>query len=185
MRNIIKRVFYIGIVFLFLFPLARSFLVIHEEPKEAEAIIVLSGDKGRLIKAADFYHKGYAGKVMLSNSSEEGMTPEEAAALGVPMKDLLLEEEATSTYTNAVYTKEKMVENDLDSAIVISSDYHMRRVKLVFDHVYRYSGIELTYVSSLRNNQAWYRDYNNILCTAKEYIKLPAYVLMLYKFIDL
>lgn len=185
MRKIIKYIFYIVIGFLLILPLARLFLVVDEQPTEAEVIITLSGDIGRLGKAADLYHKGYSNKVMLSNTAEPGTTPEEAVALGVPEQDLLLEKEATSTYTNAHYTKGLMIEKGFDSAIVVSSDYHMRRVKLIFDQVYKSSGINLTYVSSLRNDQAWYRDKENILYTIKEWIKLPAYGLRLYKWIDL
>ncbi|MCP3761391.1 YdcF family protein [Domibacillus sp. A3M-37] len=180
-----KYAFLAIVGFVVLFPLARLFLVVNEEPKNADVIIALSGDVGRLEKAADLYHEGYADQVMLSLANEAGMTVEEAVAFGVSEQDLLLEEEATSTYTNALYTKEMMVEKGFDSAIVVSSDYHMRRVKLVFEHVYRDSGIELTYVSSLRNGQAWYWDKQNILFTAKEFVKLPGYVLRLYKFVDL
>ncbi|MEM1502850.1 YdcF family protein [Domibacillus sp. 8LH] len=185
MRKIIQYTFYIVMGFLLLLPLARMFLVVDEQPTEAEVIITLSGDVGRLGKAADLYHKGYSNKVMLSNAAEPETTPEEAVTLGVPKQDLLLEKEATSTYTNALYTKELMVEQGFDSAIVVSSDYHMRRVKLIFDQVFKNSGIELTYVSSLRNDQAWYRDKENIRFTLKELIKLPAYGLRLYKWIDM
>ncbi|WP_050183301.1 YdcF family protein [Domibacillus robiginosus] len=185
MRKIIKYVVYTVIGFLLVLPLARMFLVVDEKPLEAEVIITLSGDTGRLGKAADLYHKGYSNKVILSNAAEPGTTPEEAVALGVPEEDILLEKEATSTYTNALYTKEIMTEQEFDSAIVVSSDYHMRRVKFTFDHVYKDSGIKLTYVSSLRNDQAWYQDKENILFTVKEWTKLPAYGLRLYKWIDL
>ncbi|MCM3791205.1 YdcF family protein [Domibacillus indicus] len=185
MRKIIKYTFYIVIGFLLLLPLARMFLVVDEQPTEAEVIITLSGDTGRLRKAVELYNKGYSSKIMLSNAAEPGTTPEEAVTLGVPEQDLLLETEATSTYTNALYTKTLMVEQGFDSAIVVSSDYHMRRVKLIFDQVYKNSGIELTYVSSLRNDEAWYRDKKNIRLTLKEFIKLPAYELRLYKWIDM
>jgi uncharacterized SAM-binding protein YcdF (DUF218 family) len=185
MRKKVKYVFWMIIGFLVLFPLARLCLIVDEKPEKADVIIVLSGDVGRLGKAASLYHEDYTNKVMLSNGKEAGTTAKEAAAFGVANEDLLLEEAATSTYTNALYTKEMMEENDLDSALVVSSDYHMRRVKLVFDQLYRDSNIELTYVSSLRSNKAWYLDKSNIRFTVKEFIKLPGYVLRLYKFVDL
>ncbi|WNS81190.1 YdcF family protein [Domibacillus sp. DTU_2020_1001157_1_SI_ALB_TIR_016] len=173
----------IGFLIVFLF--ARWLLIVDEEPKQADVIMALSGDAGRLEKAADLYHKGYAEKVMLSNSIEAGTTLEEATALGVPEPDIILEEEATSTYTNAVYTKKLMEEQGFDSAVVVSSDYHMGRVKLIYERTYRDTDIELTYVASLRSDKSWYLDKTNILFTAKEYIKLLAYILGLYKFIDL
>ncbi|MCI2253100.1 YdcF family protein [Domibacillus sp. PGB-M46] len=181
----IKHSFLAVICLVLLFPLARMFLVVDEEPKQEDVIIALSGDVGRLEKAASLYHEGYADKIILSLANASGMTVEEAVASGVPEQDLILEEEATSTYKNALYTKEKMVEQGFDSAIVVSSDYHMRRVKLVFEQVYRGSGIELKYVSALRNRQDWYKDKENILFTASEFLKLPGYMLQLYKFVDL
>ncbi|MEM1502847.1 YdcF family protein [Domibacillus sp. 8LH] len=185
MKSIIKWCLLAIISAIFLLPLARFYLVVDEEPEKVDTIIVLSGDAGRLKKAAALYDKDYADKILLSNAKEAGTTAEEAVAFGVAEQDLVLEEEATSTYTNALYTKEIMIEKGLDSAIVVSSDYHMRRVKLVFDQVYKESGIKLTYVSSLRSNGAWYLDKRNIGLTAKEFVKLPGYVLRLYKFVDL
>lgn len=122
---------------------------------------------------------------MLSIASEEGLRTQQAIVLGISDAALLLEEEATSTYTNAVYTKELMETHGLRSAIVVSSDYHMRRVKLIFDRVYKDSGIELTYVTSQRNDQMWYKDRANVWYTFTEFVKIPAYALRLYKFIDI
>ncbi|KKB35451.1 YdcF family protein [Bacillus thermotolerans] len=175
----------VTIILIILIPIARFFLVIDEEPKKADVIVVLSGDIGRLEKAAELYHNGYADQMMLSAATEAGTTPEEAIAFGVSEEDLILENEATSTYTNALYTKEKMEKYSFDSAIVVSSDYHMRRVKFIFDRVYQDSGVDLIYDASSRNDEAWYLDKRNVLLTAGEFMKLPAYWLGLYKFINL
>ncbi|WP_018394764.1 YdcF family protein [Bacillus sp. 37MA] len=163
----------------------RGFLVVDEEPKKADVIIVLSGDTGRLERAAALYKEGYSDYVMLSIASEEGLRAQQATELGVANAALLLEKKATSTYTNAVYTKELMATHSLRSAIVVSSDYHMRRVKLIFDRVYKDSGIELTYVASQRNDQMWYKDRANVWHTFTEFVKIPAYALRLYKFVDI
>lgn len=185
MKRRIKWLVLLVACLVLLFILGRAYLVVDEEPVRADVVIALSGDVGRLERAANLYHAEYADTVMLSLANEPGMTVEEAVAFGVPESDLILEEEATSTYTNAVYTKEKMIEIGLESALVVSSDYHMRRVKLVFDQVYEEAGIELTYVASLRNEVPWYRDGANIWFTVKEFVKLPGYWLGLYRFVDL
>lgn len=188
MLRMIKYIFIILALFIILivfFPLARSLLIINEEPKKAEVIIVLSGETGRLEKAAELYHEDYASLIMLSDATEAGTTPKEAVALGIQRQHLILEKEATSTYTNALHTKEKMEEHNLDSAIVVSSDYHMRRVELVFERVYRNSGIDLTYVASFYSVYAKDHNIDSLFFISKEYAKLAGYLLGLYKFIDL
>lgn len=162
----------------------ERFLLPNEEPRSSDVIIVLSGDSdgSRLEKAAELYHQGYSKRVLLSNSSTKYTNVEDALNLGIASKVLLTEHKATSTYTNALYTKKIMVTNDLKSAIVVSSDYHLRRTKLVFDRVYKGTGIEFTYVAS---EFPWYMTKQSIENTLYEFIKLPGYYLDMYKFFDL
>ncbi|WP_338449626.1 hypothetical protein R4Z09_26200 [Niallia oryzisoli] len=42
-------------------------------------------------KAAELYHAGYAGKVLLTNANAPGSTIEDAESLGIPREDLLTE----------------------------------------------------------------------------------------------
>ncbi|WP_063975153.1 YdcF family protein [Domibacillus aminovorans] len=184
MSRIKRGIMMLTLLFTF-FIFGKYFLIVNEEPKKVDVIIALSGDAGRLEKAVDLYKKDYSDYVMLSVASEEGLRAQQAIELGVLDAALLLEDEATSTYTNAVYSKDLMELYHLRSAIVVSSDYHMRRVKLIFERVYKDSGIELTYVASQRNDQVWYKDWTNIRYTFNEFVKLPAYALRLYKFIDI
>lgn len=166
------------------FVLGRNYLVIDEYPKSSDVIIVLSGDVERLEKAAELYHQGYAKKVLLSKVDVDGMRLSDAYRLGIPNAAILRENQATSTYTNALYTKKIMLDYGYKSAIVISSDYHMRRSKLIFDRVYKDSGISFTYVASKRSENPWYLDIKNLLATGYEYIKIPGYYFYLYKFFD-
>ncbi|WP_242986013.1 YdcF family protein [Oceanobacillus zhaokaii] len=147
----LKRLSYIittlfGIQLLFL--LARRFLIVNERPKKADVIIVLSGGPGRLEKGAALFKEGNADQLMLTNSNDTWATAQEAIELGIPEDKLILEERAISTHTNAIYALEKMKEQQLTSAIIISSDFHMRRVRYIFSKVYENTGIELTFVAA-------------------------------------
>lgn len=184
---VLQRIKWILVCFLLCFlafVFGRKYLVIDESPKPSDVIIVLSGDEGRLEKAADLYHQGYAKKVLLSKVDGDGMRLTDAYRLGIPDDAIIRENEATSTYTNALYTKKLVLDAGFKSAIVVSSDYHMRRSKLIFDRVYKDSGVSFTYVASKRNETPWYLDRMNLLATATEYIKLPGYYFYLYKFFD-
>lgn len=153
-------------------------LPLSEPPKQADVIIVLSGGWGRVDLGAELYAEGYAPQLLFSNANESGSYRKKmldtALSLGVPMDAILTENEALSTYQNAQFTLPIMQQHGLKSAIVISSDYHMRRVKFIFDHVYKDSGIELTYIGSDSgyNANAWWSDRNSRETTFNEYIKM-------------
>ncbi|RDW20758.1 YdcF family protein [Oceanobacillus chungangensis] len=172
------------ICFYFLLILGREFLIVNEKPKKVDAIIVLSGEMGRLEKAAELFREGYAEFLMLSNSSVLGTTIQEATDLGIPYNKIISEEEATSTYTNALYTKKEMEKNNLKSAIVVSSDFHMRRSKLIFDRLYKGTGIELTYVASPSMERTWLTEESERNLVFREWTKLIGYWLHMYKFTE-
>ncbi len=58
-----------------------------------------------------------------------------AVYLGIPGEDIILEKSAGSTYQNVKFTKDIMKKYDWDSALVVSSPYHMRRVMMVFNKI--------------------------------------------------
>lgn len=136
-----------ALICVFFVKYAGTFLTINEPPRKADVIIVLSGDHGsRLQKGIELYRQGYA-PYLLYTSSETNQPKEEAQAEGVPGHAFLLDRRAQNTYQNAVYSKALMEKHGLHSAIVVSSDYHMRRASLMFAHVFRGTGTVFTYVS--------------------------------------
>ncbi|AIQ37487.1 hypothetical protein R50345_24365 [Paenibacillus sp. FSL R5-0345] len=157
---------------------AGSFLVLSESPKQADVIIVLSGGQGRVEQAAELYKAGYAPYIILSNAKEStsssGDMLRTALNLGIPQGVIYTENEAESTYQNAEFTLPKMKEYDFQSAIVVSSEFHMRRVKFLFGRVYKKSDIELTYVSSASgyNAKRWWSDRKSRETTFNEYVKM-------------
>ncbi|MFC7685283.1 hypothetical protein [Ureibacillus sp. GCM10028918] len=65
---------------------AKDYLVVNEDPLKSDVIVALSGYSGRL---------------------ENGTTKEEAIEFGNSKELHIIEEQATSTYTNAVMQKKK------------------------------------------------------------------------------
>ncbi|ETT72279.1 hypothetical protein C173_14610 [Paenibacillus sp. FSL R7-277] len=157
---------------------AGRFLPVSETPKQADVIIILSGGGGRVEQGVKLYKEGYAPQLLLSNAKEgagpAGDMRETALSLGIPETALLSEDAAESTYQNAQLTLPIMKQHGFKSAIVVSSDFHMRRVKFIFDHVYKKSGIELTYIGadSGYNAKAWWSDRYSRETTFNEYIKM-------------
>ena len=181
MKKTIKKLILCLFAFVLFCPilllLGRPFLVVDEKPKKADVMIVLSGDSGRLEKAAALYKEGYASYVMLTRVNGEGARLQKAIELGIPEDRIIPEDKATSTYTNALYSKPLMEKYNFSSAIVISSDYHMKRTKMTFESVFKDTDIDLTFVASQRSENVWFFDDENIKYTLREYIKLLGYLM--------
>ncbi|MEK3791678.1 YdcF family protein [Paenibacillus sp. FSL R7-0204] len=176
-----KRILFLFLpllLMLLLFLCAGRFLPLSEIPKQADVIIVLSGGGGRVEQGVKLFQSGYAPQLLLSNAKEgagsAGDMRETALSLGIPESAILTEDAAESTYQNAQLTLPIMKQKGFKSAIVVSSDFHMRRVKIIFDHVYRKSGIALTYIGadSGYNAKTWWSDRYSREMTFNEYIKM-------------
>ena len=157
-----------------------------DSPKKADVIIMLGGDGGRLEKAAELYHNGYADYVMISPEIESirSQSTEYAIELGIPQSAIIEEHKATSTYTNATETLKLMGKYDFNSALVVTSDYHLKRSKMIYDRV-NDGQYELTYISALGpNGEKWNERPGAKRLWFTEFYKLWGYRLDLYNFID-
>jgi uncharacterized SAM-binding protein YcdF (DUF218 family) len=157
-----------------------------DSPKKADVIIMLGGDSGRLEKSAELYHNGYADYVMISPEIESirSQSTEYAIELGIPQSAIIEEDNATSTYTNATETMKLMEEYSFDSALVVTSDYHLKRSKMIYDRV-NDGQYELTYIAALSaNGEKWNERPGAKRLWFTEFYKLWGYRLGLYNFID-
>ncbi|MEH6992333.1 YdcF family protein [Neobacillus drentensis] len=168
-RNMFSAVL---LLFLFFLLFAGRFLVIDEEPKKVDTIVVLSGGDGRLEKAIELYESGYASKLIVSNGLADGLW--ENAVRLLPNSSIILEGKAESTYDSAVYVKKLMNKYKFHSAILVSSDFHMRRVKYNFHRVYKGSDHELIYVANdtSYNPNVWWMNKRSFGITISEYVKI-------------
>mgnify|MGYP005848393949 CR=1 FL=1 len=155
---------------------------------KSDVLIVLGSDvRGeRTKKAAELYQQGYADKLLLSdggNASWRLRTVDEMAALaiklGVPKEDIIIEGNALGTYENAIYTKEIIEKTSIESAIVVSTTWHMRRVKFTFEQVFADSKIKLTYVGTeddrFNEQTKWWKESERQQVILTEWSKLIVY----------
>jgi uncharacterized SAM-binding protein YcdF (DUF218 family) len=168
-------------VFLAILCSAGNFLIYDEVPQKSDVIIVLSGGNERLSKGVELYKEGYAPYILLTNAvygitqDPENTLLNQIAGYNLPTQAILLETKAESTYENALFTRPILEKYHFRSAIIVSSNYHMRRVKFNFDRVYRNTSIRLTYCatsSSLYNPNRWWATKKGLLITMNEYVKL-------------
>jgi uncharacterized SAM-binding protein YcdF (DUF218 family) len=193
MKNVIKpqklivvvlAVFALSFIILFAY-FAGDYLVVDEKPRTVDAIIVCAGDKGtRTEKGVKLFQEGYAKRLILSggivyhNTTEADLMAMHAVELSVDRAKIIEEAKADSTYQNAVFTKKLMQRYGFKSAIVVSSNYHMRRVKLTFDRQYEGTGIKLYYAAARDPDfdpARWWANNKSIMYTITEYVKLLGY----------
>lgn len=180
--SMLKRIIILLGVLLFILMIIKSagnFLVVDEPPVKSDVIIVLSGGEGRLEKGVSFYKEGFAPYLLLSNGSVDQLH-ERAIQLGVPTDSILLENQSTSTLENARFSKEVMQKYHFHSAIVVSSNSHMRRVKVLFDQTFKNSHIQLIYSSGVNPSydpNRWWLSKEDRYTTFTEYIKLAGNIL--------
>jgi uncharacterized SAM-binding protein YcdF (DUF218 family) len=178
---------FICMITVLFFAFSGRFLVINEQPLISDVIIVLGGDIGRIEKGVELFKAGYAPYIMVSdggtrNHPSTGQAEKmikEAIELGVPKTAIIPELRSQSTYGNAVYSLDLIKKYNFRSALVVSSDYHMLRTKLTFEHIYRNSGIKLIYCAapSSFNPNLSLQSFQSIKNTVSEYIKLIGYII--------
>lgn len=187
--NIIKisTILLVVVIFTFLFVNAGNFLVSYDKPKNADVIVVLSGDKGtRTQYAVKLYKQGYASKIIVSGgivynkTSIAQLMRQQAEELGVPSENIILEDKADSTFENAIYSRDILLKNDFRSAIIVTSNYHTRRSKLIFNKVFSGTNIQLTYCASegeYFDQSKWWLSNKSAMIVINEYIKFVGYAL--------
>ncbi|MHB8916592.1 MAG: YdcF family protein [Desulfocucumaceae bacterium] len=133
-----------------------KYLVVDEEPGRCDAIVILSGETvPRVAKGVELYKNGYAGLIIMSGGgrlssrlSEADIMLMEARDLGVPPAAVLLEGSSESTYENAVNVKKMVLENNIKTFLLVTSNYHTRRSKSVFSRVFKDTGVKFITVAA-------------------------------------
>lgn len=111
----------------------------------------------RVDEAIRLYNEGYGKYILASggqgvneNISEAGAMKKYMMAKGIPAAKILTEEASTSTMTNLINSKKIMTAYKLNSAVIVSNKYHLKRASLMAKKVginASYSGV---YVSKFK-----------------------------------
>lgn len=133
-----------------------EFIFVEDEPQAADAIFIPGSGYGELaLHAAELYHKGYSGQIVVSgkysimgDSFAGPLSPQEyvgktyetesdflTAILlekGVPHEAVLQEKQATYTYENAIYTAKLLAGQTVRRALLVCQAFHARRSLLYY-----------------------------------------------------
>jgi uncharacterized SAM-binding protein YcdF (DUF218 family) len=171
-------IFIVGLEFKTMSKNMWNYLIVNENPKPADVIIVLVGDTGRIQEGVRLYQLGYANKILIT-AVGAGMIAEQAQSLGVARDDIIWEEKAWTTFGEAKYSSEVMGANGFRSAIVVTSPYHTRRASIIFGQLFKGWNITICsvpYDSSAPSN--WWKNPQTATAVISEYLKLGLHYLL-------
>ncbi len=111
--------------------------------EKADVIIAISGGdtSARTQKAIDLYMNGWASQLIFSGAASDKSGPSNAEVMqkqalseGVPQSAIRIEETSETTKQNAENTKDILKDEQIKSAILVTSQYHMKRAMLEFSN---------------------------------------------------
>jgi len=150
-----------------------NYLVVNEEPRPSDVIIVLSGGEFQRVEyGVKLLQQGYADKILFSGGSAQVLR-RRAISQGVTEEQMLLETKSGTTFENALYSANIMREQGFNSAIIVTSPYHTRRVSIIFNEIFKDWEITISpypYDESISSN--WWKDRATAEIVISEYLKL-------------
>jgi len=174
------------------------FLIFEQEPQEADVIIVLNGrDAERSLAAVDLYNQGYAGLIIMAglvkqpgseefwkrvgnNFEQKNFFQKAIEAMGVPSNAFKrIENGVTSTYDEAIATRQFLKENGYKSILIVTSKWHSRRAYLTFKSVIKDDGIKVGIYPSKYDTfdpNAWWKKETDAELVFYEYVRLIYYI---------
>lgn len=140
------------IIIVFLMFGAADWLVINDEPVDAEVVVVLSGGGGsRLKHALSLYDAGIVKELVLvgpSQRSWDHITENLCSECDLLNKKVTIINGSTSTETDAQLLLQYCQERKSGSIAVVTDPYHTRRAFLTFNHVFKGTQIKVFVISS-------------------------------------
>jgi len=174
-------------------------MIFAQEPQKADVIIVLNGrDTERSLMAVDLYKQGYSNLIVMAINSRQPGSDEfwkrvnnnfdgkvffqrAIEAMGVPEKSFeFIGNGVTSTYDEAVVTKEFLKKNGYKSILLVTSKWHSKRAYLTFRSALKNEGIKIIVQPSrydVFDPDAWWKNSNDREMVFYEYVRLIFYAL--------
>ena len=192
---VILLAFFIA-VRIFVIPQLGQWLVVNDEVKESDVILVLMGSVyDRILEAVDLYQESYSDKIILINSYVAAkdiivnrglqvygntlLSKMAAIDMGIPEEDIIvLDGNSRSTQDEAMTFREYIKKNkEIDSIIIVTTKFHSRRAKQIFIKALSSLDreIEICVRSSkydMSNVDEWWRNREDFEVVVFEYLKL-------------
>jgi uncharacterized SAM-binding protein YcdF (DUF218 family) len=175
------------------------FLIYEQNPQKADVIVALNGgDTERSLAAVDLYNQGYAGLIIMAglvkqpgseefwkrvgdNFNEKIFFQKAIEAMGIPEKSFqFIGNGVSSTYDEALATREFLKENGYKTILLVTSKWHSKRAYLTFRSALKDDGIKIVIQPSKYDAfrpDGWWKNENDAELVFYEYIRLIYYIL--------
>lgn len=181
-------------------PIPGTFLLVKDNIQKADCIVAIMGDSYfRFKKVVELYNEGYSKNIVISALPEreeelreyynfenrvlglKDIPPKEFALKAFEYfkkgsKDIYFTDyETTSTYDEAVATRDFMLKKGFKSLILVTSTYHMRRTLMIFRLVFRGTGIKIyncTASNVLHDPHRWWLKEKDVKAISIEYLSI-------------
>lgn len=185
------------LLFLLRWPILRgmgNFLITEDPVAQVDAVFVLGGsvfDRG--VEAARVYEQGLGRRFIFTgapvpnalealglDSTEAECTRNAAVEAGLPLELTTALNVGTSTYEEFEALLAYAQAEGLDSVMVISSCFHLRRIGRVFRKPFHEAGITVLLhgaPSSVYDETRWWAHEEGLIMVNNEYVKLVYYLL--------
>jgi len=148
MRRPVMKVLLIALIVMVLFMLYTSVTIYtygnRSSDVNADAAVVLGAAvwgnqvspvfRERINHAINLYHQGRIKKLIFTGGQGNRNEPTEAVAArdyalqnGIPLNDVLIEQQSHTTYENMVYAKQLADQHGLKKLLIVSDPLHMKR----------------------------------------------------------
>jgi uncharacterized SAM-binding protein YcdF (DUF218 family) len=169
-------------------PWLGGFLIVADPLQHADAIVPLAGERSRIDAAAQLFARGYANWYVITDMKLDGTMPpgtyarsvrRQLAGGEVPAHRLIeAPGSPATTYQEAIGVRELAEAQRWRSLIVVTSPYHTRRSRMIFQQVFRSTGVTVA-ISPAAGHwysaDSWRRTPVGVQVTLKEYLKLALY----------
>ena len=170
-----------------------NFLIDEDEPENCEVLFVLGGNsKDRGIEAARLYKTGFIKKVVcigenvptifeamgMNDLMESEVSKVAVLRNGVDSAAVELLPKGTSTLEEARVIAAYCEERAIEKAMIVSTRFHTRRVRNVFEHAFEGVDTKLVVVgvsSSLYDEELWWQSEEGMIALNNEYMKTLYY----------
>ena len=165
-------------------------LALDEPPVCADAIVAVSGNQFRRQLAMDLYQSGYAGRLIFNVSDTtyyfgSAIDPvasilEAASRRGIPGDSIVVNKDISSTFEDALATRETVCRLGLNSLLVVTSYFNSRRTGVAYRRVMEGMELDLSFCSvppgdeKMSLNRWWTRE-RELVTVVNEYLKLIFY----------
>jgi uncharacterized SAM-binding protein YcdF (DUF218 family) len=193
-KNIIFTVVLIFLVAAAILFYSPNFIKHDDVLEKADAIVVLGGEAGeRVHEGVQLYNNGYAQHLILTGgllawqTNSADIMKKQALAAGVPERAIITESSAESTRGNAVLIMPILKKLKANKIIVVTSAYHSKRAKMIFDHCLKPLGIKVIIRSVIPNQYTryspsfWWTRHEDRQFVLSELFKYVYYRIMLLR----